>query len=263
MAVFRIILSFLSFGLLSFFIEGDVPKFFDIEKVDSSTMIIAYGGFVDENGKNYNFIIDESDEIKKFISGIKYGEPQSNVFSQRSLEIHLVQDHRDITFLTIVPEYKRVFANDGVSYKFDLNQLEDWRAKYRPLQRFAKGVNFKTQKEFEEFLNKQKQNPNFLYSSYPLFRYEGSFEIQFPKSNQFKNPQAIMDYLKPFIKEVEPDEEKYSLSYELDDKNMTDRNQFTITISGSKKLFNELKVENYQNSNWLLIQENASFYYKK
>lgn len=258
---FAIIL--LGFGSVSFFIEGDVPKFFEIEKVNDSTKIVAYGEFLDENGKDFNFIIEKPDEIRKFISGIKYGEKVYNVHSQESIEIHLIQDYQDITSLNIVPKHQRVFTNNGYSYQFDLNQLNSWRDKYHSLKFIRKGLNFKNIKEFEEFLSSQKQNPNFLYSSRPVFRYEGSFEIEFPKNNVFKNPQAIMDYLKPLIEKIEPDQNKFEMTYELNDKNVTNKDQYTIRISGSKQLFDNLKVDNYKNSNWTLIVENATFYYKK
>ncbi len=254
---------FLGFGSFSFFIEGDVPKFFAIEKVDDSTKIVAYGDFLDENGKDFNFIIEKPDEIKNFISGIEYGEKVYNIHSQESIEIHLIQDYQDITSLNVVPKYKRVFANNGYSYQFDLDQLNSWREKYHSLKYTRKGLNFKSMEEFEKFLSSQKQNPNFLYSSRPIFRYEGSFEIEFPKNNVFNNPQAVMDYLKPLIEKIEPDQNKFGMSYELDDKNFNNKNQYTITISGSKQIFDNLKVDNYKNSNWALIVENATFYYKK
>lgn len=259
----RTILLLLSFGALSFYINGDVPKFFDIERVDNSTKIVAYGDFVDENGKDFNFIIEKQDEIKEFISEIKYGGTLSNVFSDESIEVHLVQDYRDVTSLTIVPKYKRVFANDGHSYQFDLGQLEAWRKKYKPLKYRFISKEFKDKGEFEMYLNDQKKNPNFLYSTRPGFRYEGSFEMQFPANGEFKNPQAVMDYLKPFIEKIEPDEKKYGMSYILNDKNFNNRDQYTLTISGNKRLFDDLKVENYEKSNWAELVELVLFYYKK
>ncbi|MDF3027171.1 MAG: hypothetical protein K0S23_1478 [Fluviicola sp.] len=263
MKIVHLALILLGLGSFSFFIKGDIPKFFAIEKVDDSTKIVAYGGFLDENGKDFNFIIEKPDEIKEFISGIEYGEKVYNVFSEESIEIHVVQNYQDITSLTVIPKYKRVFTNNGYSYQFDLNQLNSWRKKYHSLKYTYKGMDFKTREEFEQFLSIQKQNPDFLYSSRPAFRYEGSFEIQFPKNEKFKNPQAIMDYLKPIINEVEPDEEKYGMSYILGDKNFNNSDQYTITISGSKRIFNELKVDNYKKSNWVLTVENAIFYYKE
>ncbi len=251
------------FFLSSFFIKGDVPKFYDTGLVNDSTKIIVKGGGLDENGQNLHFIIEKPEEIIEFISELKYGEPIGNVFSEKSIEIHLIQDYRNITSLNINPEYKRVFTNNGHSYRFDLNQLSVWRKKYPQVKYSAKGVNFKNEEEFETFLNAQKQNPNFLYSSYPAFKYEGSFEIEFPKNDMFNSPQAVMNYLKPFIEKLEPDQDKFGMSYELDDKNFNDRNQYTITISGSKQIFEKLRVDDYQNVNWKITIENASFYYRK
>lgn len=251
------------FFLFGFLTKGDVPKFYNTELVNDSTKIIVEGGFRDENGQSIHFIIEKPEEIKEFISGLKYGEPVGNIFSEESIEIHLVQDYRDITSVNINPKYRRIFANDGHSYQFDLNQLIAWRKKYPLVKYSSKGVNFKTKEEFETFLNVQKQNPNFLYSSFPVFKYEGSFEIEFPKNEIFHNPQAIMDYLNPIIEKVEPDKDKFALSYVLDNKNFSDRNQYTITISGSKQLFEKLRVDDYRNVNWTVTIENAAFHYRK
>lgn len=263
MKVQRLAVASFIFFLSSFFIKGDVPKFYDISLVNDSTKIIVEGDFRDESGLDFNFIIEKPDEIREFISALQYGSPVGNIYSEESIEIHLIQDYRDITSLRVNPKYKRIFANDGHSYQFDLNQLIAWRKKYHPMKLTAKGANFRTKKEFELFLNTQKQNPDFLYSSIPLFKYEGSFEIEFPKDKMFYNPQAVMDYLEPIIKKTEPDKEKFTMSYVLDGKNLSDKNQYTITISGSKQLFESLKVDNYENSNWTLTVENAAFYYKK
>lgn len=262
MKIIHYALVLICFGSGSFFMEGDTPKFFAIERVDDSTKIIAYGGFLDENGRDFNFIIEKPDEIKKFISEIKYGEKVFNVFSENSIEVHLIQDYKNITSLNIIPQYKRVFANDGYSYKFDLNQLNAWREKYHQLKYFYKGMNFKTKDEFDKFLVSQKQNPDFLYCTRPAFRYEGSFDIQFPKTKKFHNPQAIMDYIEPMIAKIEQDKEKYSLSYVLDERN-SDDSKFVITISTYKKMFETLKIDDYKNTNWVLNVENAIFYYRK
>jgi hypothetical protein len=116
--------------------------------------------------------------------------------------------------------------------------------------------------EYDQFLKVQKNNPKFLYDYSPDFEYEGSFEIEFPKSKKFPHPEAISNYLEPLVEKI-AGKDNYSVTYELNTKNENNPDQFTMTIEGSKKLFNNLKLPGFKNENWQPTVAEAYFFYKQ
>ncbi|MGB8191912.1 MAG: hypothetical protein WCF67_08340, partial [Chitinophagaceae bacterium] len=61
-------------------------------------------------------------------------------------------------------------------------------------------------------MNIQKKDKAFLFDYAPQFKYEGSFEIQFPRNKQFPHPKAISEYLTPLVESVVSKGE-YSITY--------------------------------------------------
>jgi hypothetical protein len=232
-------------------------------KIDATTKIIGRSSEYDKNKtyEKYNFIIENPAQIENFIKNLKLGDEVPNSMEDPNFTLAIVKNRKEIGSWTVNPTLKSVMTNDGHTYKFDLNQISELNSKY-PFNYYYEAKVFKSKHEYESYLSGQKNNPGFLFDYAPLFRYEGSFEIEFKKSAQFPNPKAIMDYLEPYIEKI-VSKEKYNVVYILDDKNMKDRDQYTMTISGSEKLYEELKVENLKNENWTPTVEDASFFYKK
>jgi hypothetical protein len=95
----------------------------------------------------------------------------------------------------------------------------------------------------------------------PQFEYEGSFEVQFPRNQNFSSPKSITNYLTPLIEKI-VSREDYNVSYVLDEKNMKDQTQFTMTITCSKKLFKTLQLGTLQKGEWTPTVEEGWFFYK-
>jgi len=87
------------------------------------------------------------------------------------------------------------------------------------------------------------------------------FEIQFPANKKFSSPKAIVGYLNPLIEKIVSKNE-YNVVYFLNKKNLSDQTQFTMTITGSRKLFDELRVDNLTNENWTPTEEVGWFFYR-
>jgi hypothetical protein len=236
---------------------------FDTLVLNSTTKIIGRYPQYDANRtyEKYNFILEDSATIRKFIQTIRVGKEIPNSGEEPNFRLTVVKNYDEIGTWSISPNLKTVTTHDGHSYEFDINQVVHLNEQY-PFKYYYEKVFFKNIEEYKEYLEKQKINSNFLFDYSPEFKYEGSFEIEFKKSDVFSSPKAISDFLKPHIEKI-VDKDDYRFTYIVNKRNKEDLNQFTITISGSKKLFEELKIENHENKNWKQILEDGWFFYKE
>jgi len=236
---------------------------FDTLKVDSKTKIVGRYPQYDKTKKyeNFNFIIEDSISIEDFKKNLKLGDEVKNSFQTPSFKLTVVKNYEEIGSWTINPTQKTAMTHDGHTYKFDLAQITSLNVK-NPFNYIYEIKVFKSKREYEEYLILQRQNSKFLFDYGPSFQYEGNFEIEFKKSNDFSSPKIISEYLKSNIEKIS-NKGEYNISYELNEKNMDNRNQFTMTIRGSKKLFDNLKLKNLKNENWQPTVEDAYFFYKK
>lgn len=236
---------------------------FDTLQIDRSTKIVGRYPQYDKSKtyEKYNFIIEDSVKIVEFIKKLSLGKEVVNYVVDPSFELTVVKNNKEIGSWTINPTLGSAMTHDGQSYEFDLNQIKKLNALY-PFKYYCDIKVYKSRGEYETYLAEQKKNPKFLFDYSPQFKYEGSFDIEFPNNTTFSSPKAISDLLKPCIEKI-VNKGEYSLSYILDTKNMNNRNQYTMTIQGPKKLFEQLKYENFKNEHWLPTVEEAYFFYKK
>lgn len=237
---------------------------FDTITIDSTTKIIGRYPEYDQTKtyEKYNFIIEDSLAIAKFAKTLKLGEEVSNSIEDPSFEICIIKKNKEKGCWTINPTSKSAMTHDGHTYKFDINQIADLNKKY-PFKYYCEKIVFKGKEEYRTYLNEQKNNPNFLFDYKPQFKYDGSFEIEFEKSEKFSSPKAISEFLYPFIDKI-VDRNEYSVSYILGEKNLKNIGKsFTMTISGSKKIFEILKMQKYKNENWQSSIEDGWFFYRK
>lgn len=236
---------------------------FDTLTVEPGTKIIGRYPQYDKSKtyEKYNFIIEDSAKIVEFIKKLRVGKEVENSTEDPSFQLTIVKKYEEIGSWTINPTLGSAMTHDGHTYEFDLSQIADLNAQY-PFKYYHDIKIFKSRDEYEKYLTKQKTNPKFLFDYGPQFKYEGSFEIEFPKNSQFPHPKAISDFLTPYIEKV-VSKDDYSLAYELNAKNMNNQGQYTMTIEGPKKLFEQLKLDNFKNENWQPTVEDAYFFYKK
>jgi hypothetical protein len=236
---------------------------FDTLMIDSKTKIIGRYPQHDKSKtyEKYNFIIEDSTSIVEFIKTLKLGDEVKNSFEEPNFMLTVIKNYDEIGSWTINPNLKSAMTHDGNTYKFDINQITKLNEN-NSFNYFFEKKSFSNNSEYVNYLNQQKKNPKFLFDYAPQFKYEGSFEIEFKKSEQFPHPKAISEYLKPYIEKI-VDADEYSLVYIVNEKNKKNREQYTMTISGSKKLFDKLKVEKLKNENWQPEIEEGYFFYKK
>lgn len=250
------------FSILTMQLFGQ-KNLFDTLKIDTGTKIIGRYPQYDKSKtyERYNFIIEDSTKIAEFIKKLKLGMEVANATEDPNFKLTIVKNFDEIGSWTINPTFGSAMTHDGHTYKFDLKQIENLNKQF-PLEYYYETKVFNSRSEYEEYLAKQKHNSNFLFDYGPQFKYEGSFEIEFPNNSKFPHPKAISEFLTPYIEKI-VNKNDYTLSYALNSKNMNNRDQYSMTIRGPKKLFEQLRVDKFKNENWQPTVENAYFFYRK
>lgn len=237
---------------------------FDTLTIDKSTKIIGRYPHYDKSKKfiKYNFILEDSIDILGFIKTIKLGKEIENSGEDPNFRISVVKNHKEISGCSINPTLESANTHDGHTYKFDLNHISDLNKKY-PFEYYYEKVTFKNEEEYQTYLKKQKTNPNFLFDYAPPFKYEGSFEIEFEKTRKFSSPKAISEFLYPFLDEI-VDKKEYRVTYIFNERNKKNNGKsFTMTITGSKKIHENLKIKNLKNEIWKPTIESGWFFFRK
>jgi len=237
-------------------------KLFDTLKIEAGTKIVGrYEHFdQDKTYEKYNFIIDDPEKIKQFVKELKLGEEVPNSLENPAFKLTVLKNHREIGVWTVNPSLKSVMVHDGHTYAFDLAQISQLNQLY-PFAYNFEVKTFTAKSDFETYLAAQKKKVDFLFYYAPQFKYEGSFEIEFKASPQFTSPKAITDFLSPYLQKLVKANE-YRMGYVLNEKNINNKGQYTMTITGPKRLFDQLQVDGLKNENWQPMQEKAHFFYR-
>jgi hypothetical protein len=234
---------------------------FDGIKIDDNTRLI---GRSEQSGnesiyRNWNFYIDNPTVIKEVLKELTVGPETAGAFETPAFIISIIQQNNQVKDWLVNPTLKSTMY-EGHTYQFDVEKVKKLGGKY-PLEYKEEEITFSNKEAYDKYLTIQKENKNFLFDYSPQFKYEGSFEVKFPKTNLFSSPKTISEYLEPLIEKVVTKNE-YRLSFILDEKNMNDQNQFTMTIAGSKKIFDNLTLDGFGKGNWEPTVEKGFFFYK-
>ena len=249
--------------LISFFHSAIAQEkyLFDTSKVNAKTKLIGRYPQYDKQKtfKSLNFIIEEPAKIKEALLLLKFGKEVKNSMQDPDFRICIVQGFEEIESYIVSPDLHKI-SNDGHTYEFDISAVQNF-AKKNPFDYKFDIVPFKTKEDYKIYLENQYKDKAFLFDYPPQFKYEGSFEIKFPRNSKFASPKAISDYLTPLI-EIIVKEDEYTLGYIIDERNLKDQSQFIMTISGSKKLFDKLQIESLKKENWTETAEEGWFFYR-
>lgn len=207
-----------------------------------------------------NFYINDSKVIKELIKSIELGAEKNSSIADPGFDISLINNFKEEERV-LVNMFDKSILNYGHSYNIDLDKILELNKKYPFAYNFEKVV-FKSKEEYQKYLMQQKQNAKFLFDYSPQFKFEGSFEMEFPKNEEYKSPKAISEIVSPEIEKYVKKNE-YSFSYVLNEKNLKNREQFTMTVRGSYELFKKLKLKEIKNINWKPTEETGMFFYKE
>lgn len=246
---------------ISISVSAQDKYIFDTSKINATTKLIGRYPQFDKRKtyKEFNFIITDSETIKAVIRSMPLGTEGENIMEDPEFRINVVQNFDEVKTWIVNPNLKTIMSN-GRSYKFDVKKLKELAEKYPFDYKYDK-VPFNNLQAYEQYLEKQKTDSSFLFDYAPQFKYEGSFEIKFPRNNKYSSPKAISGYLTPLIEKIVQKNE-YRISYILNEKNRNDQTHFTMTITGSKKIFNDLQLNKLKKENWEDTIEEGWFFYR-
>ena len=252
---------FIFFLTISISLTAQEKYIFDTSKIDATTKLIGRYPQYDKQKtyKEFNFIITDPETIKAVIMTMPLGKEGENTIEDPEFRINVVQNFDEVKTWTVNPNLKSVMSN-GHTYEFDVTKLKKLANKYPFDYKFDK-VPFKNKFEYQQYLEKQKVDKEFLFDYAPQFKYEGSFEMKFPRDRKFSSPKVISDFLTPLIEKIVSKNE-YRVGYILNEKNHKDQTQFTMTITGRKKIFDELNLDNLNKENWKDTVEEGWFFYR-
>ena len=185
---------------------------------------------------------------------LEYGYQSNNLQAQENgIMIYMVKDKKVVDQWFVNPAYYNVF-HDGTAFSYNADQLGVLAEKY-PLIYKEEKKQYKNEKEYQKQRQYLFADPYNLIITEPDFTYEGYFDIQFPKNEQFSSPEAIDTYLRPMIQKIT--KKKFDISYALSEKNIMDRSQFTMQIVGEENVYKKLKLDQLQKGDWQALTYEA------
>lgn len=245
----------------STFSLAQVTSMINDKNSDASTKVYGMSFLTDATKANekYNFILENETAIKFAKPLLEYGFQASSAQAEESgFMVYVVKDKKIVDQWLVNPSFYNVF-HDGVPYSFNPDNLAVIADKYPLIYKEEKRV-YKNEKDYKKQRDALFRDPYNLIITEPDFVYEGYFEIQFPKNEQFQNSQAIDAYLRPLIEKIS--KKKFEINYALSEKNILDRNQFTMTILSEENVYKKLKLDNLEKGAWQLLPYEAYIYRK-
>lgn len=248
---------------LSTTVYSKPQQLLDSIRIDKDTKLIGMYPRYDK-GKTYkdlNFYVDDLRVLQSLRKELIYGEPGENIMEQYGFSIMVIQGNDYVTQWLVSPKYSTIRV-DGVSYKIDMKIIHELAKKFH-FEYEVLEEGFDSQEKYNEHLQKLKNESSFIFAYEPDFKNEWTFEIEFPKNDTFPHPKAIDEYLRPKVEKVAAGTDNFSIRYEFDRYNMENRNQYTMTVEGSKEIYNNLKLENLRQKNWKYNRPTATIYKRK
>ena len=223
--------------------------------------LIGMYPFYDESREfeNYNFIIDDLSEIDKALSSLKYGNEIPNTSTRNELNIRLLDGEDIIKTWSINPKRSYVRIH-GHTFKFEIDPLIKLSSKYGFKYRFE-NIIFKSKKEYFDYFNEHKQREKYLFSYEPDFKMEGEFELEFKKTKSLNSPNKAFTFISKKLKGYKIFED-YRAGYEISEKNKTQKNQYTITITTRKEIYDNVDFSPSVKGKWLPKKIESRFFYR-
>lgn len=247
--------------LLSFNTFSQKTLVFEDLQLNEKTKLIGMYPHYDEKKtyENYNFLIEDTNIIDSISKIIVKGKEVMNQSTRQEFTIWLYDGNNKLKSWSFDPKYNFIRIA-GKSYEFDASQILKIAKKYGFSYVFNKKY-YQTQEQFNKDYADIKTNPNLLFVYEPSFKFEGSFEISYPKTNKFKHPKAISQYLAKKISEYRTENE-YRVYYVANEYNLKNRNQYTMTIDSDFGLYELFLDKNCEKGDWKIKEYSAYIFIK-
>jgi hypothetical protein len=235
--------------------------FANIEVNDSMKLIGMYPHYdQDKTFEKYNFIIEDFKVLDSLKKTLKVGKPATRIFDVGFL-IELVDGkHNIIKSWTVMPNYSSINI-DGNFFKFDTTVISNL-AKKHPFSYTFYEKEVKTETTFNKFRDTLLRDDHFLFMYKSKLVFEGHFDLEFENNNKFSSPKAISEYLEPIFNKLTT-KGKYNIIYSSSEYNMTNRNQYSMTVYCSHDVYNAFNDKNSKKKDWKIDINNAIIFMRK
>lgn len=231
--------------------------------IDDNTVLVGMNPHYNKDTiyNKLQFFVKGKAVLESLVPQLTYKETGPNTLEENDFRLLVLQGNEVVKSWIVSPLYGTIRV-DGVSYKFNVKRLKELAGQY-PFEYRSYEKEFANKQEYDKYVNSLKgTEKNFLFAYAPDFKYEGSFTISFPKNETYPNPKAIQKLLEPQAINI-VGRDNFRIHYSLDDYNRKNLNQMTMTIEGSKQLYEKLKVDGLKNKNWTDNKPKGIFFMKK
>ncbi len=234
--------------------------FDDFQLNDKMRLIGMYPHYDEKKTyESYNFLIEDSKIIDSISKVIVKGKEVMNQSTRQEFTIWLYNGDEKVKSWSFDPKYKFIRIN-GKSYEFDASQILRLTKKYGFRYSLEKRF-YSTQQGFDKEYEEIKNNPNLLFVYKPNFKFEGTFEIAYPKTGKFRHPKAISEYLDKKIGKFRTTKQ-YRAYYIANEFNRKNPNQYTMTVESDLGLFELFEDKKGQKGQWKPKEYSAYIFLK-
>jgi hypothetical protein len=234
--------------------------FENLELNENMRLIGMFPHYDDEKTfENYNFIIEDIKELDSITKLIRKGKEVKNQSTRNEFHIRLFDGDKKIRTWSFNPKYKYI-RTDGKSYEFDASQILDLTEKFGFKYNFDKKL-YQNKEQFDKDYENIKSDPKLLFIYEPDFKFTGTFEVKYIKSEKFKHPKAISEYLRKKIEKIKQEHE-YRVYYVANDYNRNNKNQYTMTVESDFELFEWFHDKSGEKKEWIPNEHSATIFVK-
>lgn len=254
--LFCILLLLLGVRLISF-CQGHL--LFDQQFLNDTVKLIGMDSPYDENRtyQKYSFFITDKTVIDSLIKTVRYGERARNIMENDNFSLIVTKNNKIVDRWSISPKFNNI-NTDGSPNIFDIGILDALSSRFPMKYNYYKKV-FSSAEQYKSFENSVLLKDNTLFIYKPDFRYEGSFDVEFPKNKEFPDARKAIEYIDKIL-EKKIDKSKFSAVYVLTEYNLNNQNQITIKISSPRWVFNEFNDKTVQKKSWTSAENDAMIF---
>ncbi|MBQ4818613.1 hypothetical protein [Aquimarina sp. MMG016] len=227
---------------------------------DNIRLIGMYPHYDEEKTfEKYNFILEDLRTIDSISKIIVKGKEVKNQATRNEFHIRLLEGDKIINVWSFNPQYSYI-RTESKSYEFNAEQILNIAQKFGFKYTFSK-KNYSSPEQFDEDYKKLRTDEKLLFVYKPNFKFEGVFNIKFPKTKKFKHPKAISEYIrKKILNGRKPSE--YRLYYTANEFNIKNKDQFTMTIESDYGLFENFEEKKAEKGIWTKKNYTATIFIK-
>jgi len=249
--------------LLSLFTNSFSQESLVFDKINLNENIRLIGMYPhydeEKTFEKYNFILEDLKTIDSISKIIVKGKEVKNQATRNEFHIRLLEGDKTINVWSFNPQYSYI-RTEGKSYEFNAEQILSIAQKFGFKYTFKK-KDYSSLEQFDEDYKKLRTDEKLLFVYKPNFKFEGMFNIKFPKTKKFKHPKAISEYIRKKILNDRKSSE-YRLYYTANEYNIKNTDQFTMTIESNHGLFENFEEKKAEKGIWTKKNYSATIFIK-